>query len=497
MSAFPDHDYIQSYERAAAQLAGDSDNRDLQHSAVLALARAGALDFARREYTRFGLAGVEGHEDIMSLGARLEKDLFLRGGPHAGDHAARSAGLYDAAFDATGGYYSGINAATMALMAGMPEKVVSARAEAIREALPVLAAVNPQERYYTRATLAETYLLTDDRPRAAQALQSAVDFDPLNYAAHATTLKQFRMIAEKQGAPSDWLSDFSPPRSVHFAGHILGPSADEDSLAVALSDVIQARDIGFGYGALAAGSDILMAEALIEEGAELHVVLPADIESFTAKSVRPFGAQWRARFDACMDAASSVLVLTGLPEWPDPRANRYAGRVAMGRAIMRGQMLSADAAQLLIYDESAAGSYTAAHAVDWASVRAEQFIVPLPGYEKKAGAKPAPDLDCRFTVQGEKTVQCSAAQLVSALSIAGSQNTGVVVTAGLSGREETSAASDSLVSDSLRAAVKPGHILMSEEAACMIMFEGIAAINIVYAGQPAAGLRAYSASLTG
>jgi len=31
----------------------------------------------------------------------------------------------------------------------------------------------------------------------------------------------------------------------------------------------------------------------------------------------------------------------------------------------------------------------------------------------------------------------------------------------------------------------------------MIMFEGIAAINIVYAGQPAAGLRAYSASLTG
>ena len=492
MHASPDHDYIASYESAAAQLLADPNNRDLQHGAVLALARAGALDFARSEYDRLGLGGVKDHEDIMSLGARLEKDLFLRGGPAANDHASRSATLYEAAFDATGGYYSGVNAATMALMAGLPDNIVKARAKAIRDALPVLSVTKPQEQYYTRATLAETYLMSGDRPRAVQALQNAVDYDPLNYAAHATTLKQFRMIAGRQGQQVDWLDDFTPPRAVHFAGHIFTPETDEDTLAIALSDIIQARDIGFGYGALAAGSDILVAEALIEEGAELHVVLPATVDDFVAESVRPYGDNWQARFDACLEAASSVSVLAGLPSWPDPRANRYSGRVAMGRAIMRSQMLCAQTGQLLIYNENAGGSYTGAHVSDWTRKPRAQFIVPFPEYEKKPAAKAIPPLDCRFTVHSDEVTEYSAAQLAAALKKGVAQSAGLVVTAGLAGL-----AVQSGPIDALRAVVKPGQILLSEEAACLLAFEAVPELSITYAGLSGDGLRVYSAGLTG
>jgi len=69
------HDYIGSYESAVMKLQLSPDDRALQHQAVLALARMGALDLALSEYERYGLSNVRHHEDIMALGARLSKDL--------------------------------------------------------------------------------------------------------------------------------------------------------------------------------------------------------------------------------------------------------------------------------------------------------------------------------------------------------------------------------------------------------------------------------------
>ena len=493
MTRAPDHDYIQSYEQAAAGLTRDPGNRALQHKAVLALARAGALDFARAEYERFGLKDVRGDEDITGLRARLDKDSFLRGGADASDYASRSAALYEAAFAETGGYYSGINAATMALMAGLPDATVESRARTIRAALPDLTKANPQDRYYMRATLAESLLLTGDLSEAAEALRSAFHFDPLNYAAHATTLKQFHMIAQKRGRDAGWLTDFSPPRAVHFAGHIFGDDTDEDGLAIALSDMIQARDIGFGYGALAAGADILMAEALIEEGAELHVVLPAGKDVFTAKSVTPFGDDWAARFDACLGAASSVQIVPGVPAWPDPRANRFAGRIAMGRAMMRADMLRAPAGQLLIYHEAAAGSYTGAHACDW-PLKDAQFILPLPEYKAKPATETPAALDCNFTIyEAAGAAESVAAQNIgAALKALQSKGSSAGITAGLFG-----APADDALGEALRAAVKPGQILLSETAACLLTYAGARGAACLYAGQIAGGARVYSAVLSG
>jgi len=120
MTPIQPHDYIQSYEAGMEALKTQPLDRNLQHMVVLALARAGALDFAMAEYDRFGLAAVQDHEDIMALNGRLSKDLYLRSsGAQALQHAKNAAEKYEAAFKNTLGYYSGINSATMAFMAGM------------------------------------------------------------------------------------------------------------------------------------------------------------------------------------------------------------------------------------------------------------------------------------------------------------------------------------------------------------------------------------------
>ena len=369
MTRIHQHDYIQIYEAGIAALKSHPTDIDLQHQIVLALARAGALDFAISEYERFSLAAVRGHEDIMALNGRLSKDLYLRSsGSEARVHAQAAAQKYETAFQNTLGYYSGINSATMALMADMPNDRVDARIGAIEALLPTSSDAAPEDHYFTQATRAECFLLRGERGKAADALREAIDFDPLNYAAHATTLKQFLMICDKRGEATDWLSDFKPPRPLHFAGHIRlnMSSSGEDALRVSMSDAMQQEDVGFGYGALAAGGDIIFAEALLEQGAELHVVLPCQKDIFKRESVLPFGENWDERFENCFALASSVREVTFSPNWPDQYLNRVSGLSAMGHAILQGQSLSVAPLQMLILNDPDESSYTANHASDWA-----------------------------------------------------------------------------------------------------------------------------------
>jgi len=394
MIAATNHDYIQSYEQCVQQLEKMPKDQALQHQAVLALARAGCLDFAISEYKQYGLADIRHNEDVMALGARLLKDLYLRGsGKAALEHARDSAHRYEAAFKDTSGYYSGINSASMALMADMPTEIVEQRAKVIHDALPESNKLSSETRYFIEATRAESFLLLGQAEKAKQALRIAIEHDPLNYAAHATTLKQFRMILSKVGATADWLSEFRPPRSIHFAGHIFsGPDMSSntsaqlsnesiESLSISIADILQKEDIGFGFGALAAGADILIAEGLLNEGAELHIVFPTNIETFIQHSVLPFGSSWKSRFDACLEHATSVNILTLSEKWPDPRLNRFAGQVAMGQAALRAGSLSASLGQLLLWNQDAKTSYTAIHANDWKQTRRAQTILPFPAYK--------------------------------------------------------------------------------------------------------------------
>ena len=381
------YDNLKAYETAIAKLRSNPEDLNSKHAAVLALARAGSLDFALTEYARFGLNDIRHHEDIMSLGGRLYKDLYLsHTGKEAQQFARLSADKYEAAYQDTGGFYSGINAATMSLLGGIPEEMIKMRAERLLENLPAISN-NDQDVYFTEASRAEAHLLLGDEHDAWASLKRALNYDPLNFAAHASTLKQFAMIARARGKEISWLSDFTPPCAVHFSGHMFGLenevktvpvlSKDEiEGLKNKISNLIQTHDIGFGSGALAAGADIMIAEGLLEEGGELHVVLPVEKQIFIDISVAPFGASWVPRFEACLAQARSVKIFEDRSEWPDITLIRRASLMAMGGAVRRSDALAVNAGQLVIWDGKDGVYGTAQDVTLWKNSGRMQHIIP-------------------------------------------------------------------------------------------------------------------------
>ena len=371
-------DPLRAYEAALEALSLHSSDLSAQHQAVLALARMGSLDFALAEYDRLGLDKIRNHEDVQALGARLLKDLYQRGAAlYTLRYARKSAKKYQQAFDDSQGYYSGVNAATMALLSDAPYADIVTQADAVLSLLPAPDDLSPEEHYFIEATRAECLLLKGKISSAKDILRQAVAFDPLNYLAHASTLRQFRLIIKKQSGDQNWLSALTPPRPIHFAGHLWDDDIQIDQdLPTQLADIIQEYDIGFGYGALAAGADILIAEALLREGAELNVILPEPVDQFVERSVRPYGTGWIARFETCVDQAKSILSLPRLRPGQSQAQTVLAAHMAMGKAILRGDQLGSDPQQLLIQDLGRTSSMTTRLKADWIETDRVSHSVP-------------------------------------------------------------------------------------------------------------------------
>jgi hypothetical protein len=153
-----------------------------------------------------------------------------------------------------------------------------------------------------------------------------------------------------------------------------------------IAAILSAENIGFGFGALAAGADIIVAEALLEHGAELHVILPGGPEAFAAVSVNPFGPEWRRRFDAVVEQAVAVRAVRPIGSAPDEATISIADEVAMGAAVMNSRQLESRAVQLLVVADSASR-----RARDvWAEAGWAQHIVCSPREDAPAGAAAAP-----------------------------------------------------------------------------------------------------------
>ena len=474
---------LASYEAAIAALAASGGRDDLEHKhkAVLALTRANSLDFARAEYHRYELDRIRHHEDIMALGGRLFKDLYrASSGQPARDHALQSAEKYEEAFKDTKGYYSGINAATMFLLGGVPEDMVKTRAENVLSILPDTSDLDAETLYFVEATRAEAHVLLEDYDAAQAAMRRAWDHDPLNFVAHASTLKQFRMIAAHRGKAYDWLTEYNPPKTVHYAGHIFGvlgesdygfpvlAKADIEELKSHISDTIQTNDIGFGYGALAAGSDILIAETLLEEGCQLHVTLPVSEDAFIAGSVAPFGDSWVSRFKQCMGAANSVRIATPFTDWPDAFVDKCAGIISMGEALRQSQALSVEAGQLLIWDRVEGEMGTAGDAKKWQESGRPQYVIDYP-YDRQSTPHISKESQYRSIVTlsaSNKDTTCKIPSLAKALEVAVEfREEKPDICQGLDHELLAGESDPSDLSERLRDAALPGSILLSELAA--------------------------------
>ncbi|HVQ07642.1 MAG TPA: tetratricopeptide repeat-containing protein [Allosphingosinicella sp.] len=317
-------------------------------STIIALARAGALDHAWSQFSAAGYGRDEDDPAALTVKGRLLKDHALRA---SGDARRRfylqSADAYQRSAALQPATYPLINAATLSLLSGD-----RARAQEIaREVLERIACEpdEPETPYYRAATEAEALLLLGQAGEAKTALEAAVAAAPRAWEDHASTLRQFLIVQDALGGRTEWLDMLRPPRSLHYAGAAaLAVEADRAALEEAVASLLDAERIGFGFGGLAAGAELVVAEALLARGAELHVILPADPAGFAARFVDPHGAAWRARFDAALEAAETVELVRPLQAPPDPRQAVLAGEVARGAAMLNAERLMSEAVLLRV-----------------------------------------------------------------------------------------------------------------------------------------------------
>lgn len=236
----------------------------------------------------------------------------------------------------------------------------------------------PETPYYRAATRAEALLLLGRDGEAQSALAKAIAVAPRAWEDHASTLRQFAAIIAARGGDAGWLAPLAPPRALHFAGHMsFRADGDHAGLTTRLAGILSTERIGFGFGALAAGADILIAEALLARDAELHLVLPGGPEAFAAVSVDPFGAVWRQRFDAILPRATVVHTVAPSGVLPDQAMIDLADEVAMGAARSHAARLATEAVQLLVPPDMTADSDGRARRL-WAEDGGRQHFVVAP-----------------------------------------------------------------------------------------------------------------------
>ena len=391
-------DLIAAYDLTVSAMASGDASAAVRHQQVLALARMGDTERAMALFEEYGL-GRSGDPHHRAVGARLLKDRALALPPGEERRAALDAAFhaYHAIFLESGDSFPGVNAATLALLAGRDEE-----ARQLAQALLANPVVAASADFYSAVTRSEALLVLGRVEQAVAALAAPPVAGSRDHGARSTSRRQLAMVAGHIGLPerqrAELLGALASPAVVHFAGHMFAADAElEARIRAAIDVALTQENAGFGYGALACGADILFAEALLARGGELHVVLPFVEHDFIAQSVLPGGEQWLERYRDCLGAAASVTYATAIPFFGDSAQYGYASRMAMGLARLRAEHLLSEPVQIVVWDEAPATgpAGTAADVAAWRASGARSCTV-APGAVDRGLSRPPPAFDTGY-----------------------------------------------------------------------------------------------------
>ena len=363
------------------------DRVEIKYLRVLALARSGSSQRAVAEAANLTAnlpadpLPPELAEDIAALSARIAKYHAMQAplSERVG-LAAAAATAYEDVYRRLGRSYAGINAATLWQIAGKTEHARNLARDVLvlveRETAALTGPADPAH-YWAWATRAEALLILGDHPKALTALATAAETHHDDHGGQATTRRQLRFLCSALGVdPEPIVAVLAQPDVVHFCGHMTAPPgassrfphAQQAAVTEQVRARLKARQVGFAHGSLACGADIIIAEIALELGAELHLVLPFDLEEFVAISVAPAGPGWTERFQRCLAAATSVTIASDSAYNGDAVLFAYAARIAMGQAMNRAESIDARVWQLAVFDGEE-GSETGGTAHDIAQWR--------------------------------------------------------------------------------------------------------------------------------
>lgn len=321
--------------------------------------------------------------DIPALSARVAKDAAfaaLSSGQEVFNPAAAEAATrYGAVAERFSDPYCAVNAAAMAKVSGDTDGAERYARRALKSSMP--------RTYWDHATTMESHLILGAREPAIAAARAAAAVEITEVSRTgmiASTLLQLRRLTPSCGPLAMELRDLLRPKRVIYATGHLAPQPDpslliwcgsELELSRAIDQAYAEEAIGAVYCALAAGSDLLLAERALAAGATVHVVLPVSVDAFLERSVlvghETARRHWRARFDAVLAQARTVAVL----EEDKPIKARlgfdeavYAGnRHAAGQALLRADEWESEAVMVCVHDGLGPGSMAGTSRIraDW------------------------------------------------------------------------------------------------------------------------------------
>ena len=379
-SALGSGDMFALFERTREAIEIYPDHPDVRYLQALAMARLGDPDAALQLYERNRVEEI-GTEDAAALKGRLLKDLAVRSkGKDQIELFRQSSQAYRVANRLTDGYFSGINAATTSFLAGDTDEA-SKLAAAIGQRPDV---AQPQD-YFAAASGAEAKLICGEVEEATELYATARRRADASPGLIASTARQVQLISNRLSISDEQrsalLASIQPTPVIHFCGHMFAAGWPvEQEIAEAIRAILDETGAMIGYGPLACGADILIAEAILARGGELHVVLPFDEDDFLKTSVTVGGPEWTERYATVRAAASSVTFATQMRFVNDDEQFAYCSKLVMGLARLRARIMLADIFQLAVWDGVPATDVagTAADCAEWARQGGKTRIVPVP-----------------------------------------------------------------------------------------------------------------------
>jgi class 3 adenylate cyclase len=336
----------------------------LRHLVALALARSGATDSARVVLEKLS---TEGHEDEETIGllARTHKDAADTSLDRAQrqNHLRRAHELYTRAYEQTGGYWSGINAATTAVLLGESNRAVKLARE-VREAcnseLQRLER-SAGDRYWPLATLGEASLILGEWSAAEDFYSRAGKVADKRYGDIHSSRRNARLLLDNSDGDRDRIERcFRIPSVVVFSGHMVDqpgrpfrrfPPQLEAAVRDTIRDRLEKLNAGFGFSSAACGSDILFLETLLEIGGDAHVILPYEKHEFIRDSVEIIpGAHWGSRCEEVLKRVASATVASSYKFATGTAEYEYVNRLLHGMAAVFAHQLDTAMVPLAVWD---------------------------------------------------------------------------------------------------------------------------------------------------
>jgi len=341
------------------------DDLRLRQLQAHALTRLGATERANALLLALYEEGQRDEETVGML-ARTHKDLWQQ----ASDPRERERQLqqsykfYEEAYRLSGGYWTGINAATIALLSGRRDHARALASEVRELCLAELERMKTSvgDRYWTLATLGEAALVSEDWREAARRYDEALTDGHRQLGELTSTRRNARLIIEYLGGDATFIERHLPvPKVVVFAGSDAAdwqvPAETEAAVRQVILERLNKLNAGVGYAAVPSPGDTPFLEAMLEAGGETHAVLPCGLSELL-KAEHDDGklqTERSTRYESVLSRVTSVVAASEQNMTIGGMSGEYSRLLLHGLALIRAKQLDTELVPLALLD-----GYTAA-----------------------------------------------------------------------------------------------------------------------------------------